>query len=153
MASNKDGRLALVATAGDNGDRDAIWHVRELDSTAWSLLREPPGGPPTSAFHGAARPAITANADGRFEVAAIGTDGAVWHARQTVSNGDWSDWKSLETPPGEGAVDAPPALARNKDGRLELFMVDRASAVWRRRQEVGGDRWSAWYSLQKPVRT
>lgn len=154
VARNKDERLALVATAGNKGNRDAVWHLRELDATAWSQLDGPPGGTPEVLWDGRARPAIAANADGRFEVVAIGTDavtGKVWHAWQKAPNGDWSDWKSLESPPGEETVELPPALARNKDGRLEVFVVDRHNVVWHRWQErAGGDRWAPWHSLKQP---
>jgi hypothetical protein len=154
-ATNKDGRLALVATAGITGTRDAVWQLEELNSTGWSLLEEWLGGDPKDSWEGPARPAVAANADGRFEVVAIGTDaktGKIWHARQdSTAPGGWSGWKSLGTPPGQRTVETPPALARNKNGRLELFIVDKGSAVWHRWQEqAGGDRWAAWHSLNKP---
>lgn len=44
-----------------------------------------------------------------------------------------------------------PALARNKNDRLELFVVDPDSSVWHRwQEEPGSDRWKAWDPLGEP---
>ena len=40
-------------------------------------------------------PAVSQNADGRLEVFAIGTDGALWHIWQATPGGAWSNWASL----------------------------------------------------------
>ena len=149
-----DGRWKLVATAGNQGARDAVWLLEDSGSTGWSMLGDPPGGVPEFPPSEPSRPAIAANADGRFEVVTVGSDGvtgAVWNARQLSPGGGWSGWTSLGTPPEQETVQGRPALARNKDGRLELFVVDPNRAVWHRWQkEPGGDRWEAWQPLGSP---
>jgi hypothetical protein len=155
-ARNKDGRLALVATAGLHGSRDAVWYLPDLHAGGWSMLGDPPGGGGHAELlaGGAARPAVAANPDGRFEVAAMAPDAvtaALWHARET-GDGGWSPWQPLQAPPGGDRVDEPPTLVQNQDGRLELFVVDRGSRVWHRSQEqAGGDRWGAWDPLEQPT--
>jgi hypothetical protein len=44
-----------------------------------------------------------------------------------------------------------PAVARNEDGRLELFVRANDGAVWHRWQpEAGARPWAAWSSLESP---
>jgi peptide methionine sulfoxide reductase MsrB len=61
---------------------------------------------------------VLANADGRLEVFAIGTDGNLGHAFQNVASttANWSAWHDLGP-----LITTNPALARNADGRLEVF--------------------------------
>ncbi|MEW2401774.1 hypothetical protein [Streptomyces sp. NPDC046862] len=40
-------------------------------------------------------PTVFRNADGRLEVFARGTDGALWHTWQTRPNGGWGGWATL----------------------------------------------------------
>ena len=141
-------RWTIVATAREADDHDSVWYL-DPGATAWSMLDNihlPLGG--------SSRPAVAANADGRFEVVAVGSDGltgTVWNARQLSPGGDWSNWTSLQTPPGQETVDGRPALARNKNGRLELFVLDRDGKIWHRWQkQAGGDAWEGWRTLGSP---
>jgi hypothetical protein len=91
-------------------------------------------------------PTVASNSDGRLELFIQADDGSVWHRWQTVPNGGWSDWSSLEAPapssPGE------PIVTRNIDGRLELFMAVADSSIWHCRQvKPGADQWEAWSNL------
>jgi hypothetical protein len=40
-----------------------------------------------------------------------------------------------------------PAISRNTDGRLELFLVRADGSIWHKWQEVAGGGWSGWHSL------
>lgn len=92
-------------------------------------------------------PAVADNRDGRLEVFARGTDGAVWHDYQTApGSGPWSGWSSLG-----GVVTSDPAVALNHDGRLEVFAVGTDSAVWHDYQTIpASGPWSGWSSLGQP---
>ena len=81
------------------------------------------------------------NQDGRLEVFARGSDGAVWHNWQVVPNGNWSGWNSLG-----GWVDIV-SVAANQDGRLELFARGADGAVWHNWQVAPNGNWSGWNSL------
>jgi hypothetical protein len=57
----------------------------------------------------------------------------IWHTFQTKPNNDWRPpgaWDSLE---GVVAL-TPPIVARNADGRLEVFVLEDAS----------GNLWHTW---------
>ena len=72
----------------------------------------------------------------------VGADSALWHIWQTAPNNGWSGWASLG-----GHVDKP-AVARNRDGRLEALVIGSDHALWHRWQLTpGGGDWSGWTSL------
>jgi acylphosphatase len=81
--------------------------------------------------------------DGRLEVFAVGSDGALWHTWQsTPHGGPWHGWASLG-----GSVTSITA-GRNGDGRLEVFGIGTDGAlwhVWQTRAGTGG--WGNWDSL------
>ncbi|GGD26709.1 matrixin family metalloprotease [Nocardioides daphniae] len=81
------------------------------------------------------------NKDGRIEVFAQGTDGALWHIWQTAPNNGWSGWSSL------GGWLSNPTVGRNKDGRLEVFGRGADGALWHKWQLTPGGAWSDWNSL------
>jgi peptidoglycan hydrolase-like protein with peptidoglycan-binding domain/acylphosphatase len=85
--------------------------------------------------------AIARNADGRLEIFARGTDGAVWHQWQTAQNNGWSGWASLG-----GAITSDIAVGQNADGRLELFVRGTDGAVWHKWQTAPNNGWSGWAS-------
>jgi hypothetical protein len=118
------------------------------------------------------RPAVVVNDDGRLEVFARGADRRMHHIWQVAPNGRWAGtWAALPGVPasagdpgqsvavaghGEGRLDVfdllgvgatfvgAPALARNHDGRFEIFARDRRGVV-HRIWEIASDRWhDAW---------
>jgi hypothetical protein len=162
LGQNQDGRLELVTTV-DTGSADlhgsgSVWHVREA--------REDPGWPPQwgsldvpleSGFGGPA-PAITRNKHGRLEIAVTTAD-ALLHIWQTKPNGDEWHHDLLALPRDQAMTRVSPALAENKDGRIEAFVLandDRAphkedGLLWNIRQDPtapGG--WSPWSDLATP---
>jgi hypothetical protein len=149
LGTNQDERLELFATSGEVPTRDAVWHSWEEfptgDWTRWQSL----GGPPTT-INLDNKPLVERNGDGRLEVFILDRGNAVWHAWQRREGG-WSDWESLGRPGGpETGAEYRPAVARNHDGRLELFTVARVGTVWHRWQGAEGG-WSAWSSLGRPI--
>jgi acylphosphatase len=85
---------------------------------------------------------VGANADGRLEAFATGTDNALWHIWQTAPNNGWSAWASLG-----GILTSNRAVARDADGRLEVFVRGTDDALWHIWQTSPGGNWSAWASL------
>jgi hypothetical protein len=148
LAANEDGRLELIAIAPQEGPGAALWHARQTAPNGdWSSLSpfgDPPDGLLDRGFD------VAQNKDGRLEVAALGGDYAVWHRWQTAPNGDWSDWSSLGHPGGPLLEAGGPVLARNGDGRLEVFTTATDGAVWHRWHRVGGGGWADWSSLGGP---
>jgi acylphosphatase/peptidoglycan hydrolase-like protein with peptidoglycan-binding domain len=87
-------------------------------------------------------PVVANNQDGRLEVFARGTDGALWQIWQTAPNNGWSGWAS----PG-GGIQGPIAVGRNADGRLEVFVRGNDGALWHIWQTAPNNGWSGWSSL------
>jgi hypothetical protein len=139
LARNQDKRLEVFVVREDF----TVWHRWQKtpngDWSDWASLKQPGDGTVGPL-------AVGANADGRLELAATDSNGAVWHIWQKEPNKDWSQWKSLKEP---GGHPAPPGvkLAKNKDGRLELFTVAGDGAVWHKWQIEPNKDWSDWSSL------
>jgi hypothetical protein len=131
-----DGRLELFAIGGDQ----AVWHSWQTSPgagwSAWDSL----GEPGTPGFTTIGPPAVALNADGRLEAFVVRHGDAVWHIWQTAANNGWSSWDLLGSDPDGLAV------ARNPDGRLELFGEARATEgarqLWHRWQTSPGGGWS-----------
>jgi hypothetical protein len=88
------------------------------------------------------------NTNGRLEVFALGTDGALWHIWQTVPNGTWSSWASLAKPPTTNSTSL--GSGTNADGRIEVFTIGNDGNLWHIWQTAPGGSWSSWNSLGKP---
>lgn len=149
LASNRDGRLELVATSIDEAGPHAVWHAWQTTPsgswTGWHLLGRP--GEPA----GYDPPAVIRTGDGCLDVVLITSEAQVWHRRQTEPNNGWSRWQSLGRPAGHiphGDAGAAPALAVNAAGRLEIFVIVE-EGVWHAAQQPG-PVWSAWSSLGRP---
>jgi hypothetical protein len=66
-------------------------------------------------------PSVIANQDGRLEAFAISSGNQLYHKWQTSAGSNtWSAWHSLG---GVIRSDSEVAVARNSDGRLEVFVV------------------------------
>jgi hypothetical protein len=98
---------------------------------------------------------LAKNHDGRLELVTLQSSEAgydpytVLHRWQETPGGEWTDWHSLGEPPG-GTGGYGPAVARNSDGRLELFTRGDDLAVWHIWQRYPSSGWSAWSSLKHP---
>jgi hypothetical protein len=99
--------------------------------------------------------ALANSADGHLELVAtsfgLEERNGVYRAAQAGPNGPWGEWQLLGgEPPGAGATQAPPSVARNAAGRLEAVVLDEAGVVWRSEQFPGAP-WLDWRSLDQPV--
>ena len=121
VAQNADGRLEAFV----RGDDNALYHRVQSnpgskDYTPYASL----GGFLTS------DPAVALNANGRLEVFARGAFGLVYHNLQSSpGSANYVGWSRLIIPfPGVFGVNIPitgtPAVAKNSDGRLEIFVRD-----------------------------
>ena len=93
--------------------------------------------------------ACISNQDQRLEVFMIGPDSNLWHNWQVTPGGYWSGWSNLAVPnPGYTPIGAP-AVARNADGRLEVFITDGQTVahIWQVEPNSG---WSTWQDLGGP---
>jgi hypothetical protein len=88
--------------------------------------------------------AVARNADGRMEVFARGTDGALIHIWQLGPNTGWAhEWTSLG-----GSLESVPAVGRNADGRLEVFVRGGGNnSIWHIFQTAPNNGWSGWFDL------
>src|SRR4029450_2696400 len=144
LAKNLDGRLEMATFAFNNGWQQ-VWRRWERLEGGWT--RWQPFGEPGSYRY---TPALAMNRDGRLEAALVGNDEAVWHAWQRHPGRAWTQWQTLGTPTDEILLQGRPVLARNQDGRLEVFVPgqppdDEFIGVWHCWQSgAGTGPWSAW---------
>ncbi len=152
---NADGRLELVAIAGDSAgpiraprDSGGVWHASQQtpngDWSGWQPLDAPGGGVSGNA------PALARNASGCLEVVVVANDGTVAYRAQTAASGpDWTAWETLR--PLAGLAGATPVLAQGKDGSLSVFVLQQSDmTVWQASHQPGAS-WSDWTSLGKPL--
>src|SRR6266566_4543416 len=111
--------------------------------TNWTSLGSPP------AVKWGARPSVARNIDGRLEVFALDSAGALWHIQQTTPGMNWNSWASLGIAPNTNVL-PDFVVEENADGRLEIFTLDSAGAPWHTWQTSPGDGWSNWFSLGSP---
>jgi hypothetical protein len=133
--------------------------VRSRDNQLWRRVQPQPGaGAPWGNWiaEGTAggglidHPSVARNADGRLEVFMGANDGGVGHKWETAVGGTWSGWTS-EGSPGGGLRGYAPCLARNGDGRLEVFCVAGPDAsLWHKWQTRASNGWSAWATQGHP---
>jgi hypothetical protein len=156
VAENKDGRIEafVLATSVPGTVEGGLYNIRQDPAApaGWSPWLEL-GSPGTRIRH---RPAVAPNKDGRLEVfvqgdsPAPGDPGTVYRTRQDPTAPDgWSPWAELESP--QVALTGQPVVARNKDGRLEVFMLGTDGAVWHIWQtKPNGDEWAPqqWHPLE-----
>jgi hypothetical protein len=146
VGQNQDGRLEVFGIGSDGG----LWNNYQTmpNSSSWSGWADM--GKPSGLLLGTA--AVGRNQDGRLEVAAIASDGALWHRYQPVPNkGPWVQWDNMDKPTGGIKLVANPVIAQNQDGRLEVFVFGSDGALWHRFQPAPSvGPWSSWSSLGKP---
>ncbi|CAN5416499.1 hypothetical protein BH18THE2_BH18THE2_16860 [soil metagenome] len=99
------------------------------------------------------RPFVARNNDGRLEIFIVGTDGRMYHKWQTSLNSDglW-DWNSTWAQLGkeEWPRSSNPTVARNGDGRLEIFIAGPKEEIYHKWQTSANNsnQWSdGWVTL------
>ena len=141
LARSADGRLELFVRGQDS----LLYHQWEtaVGTFSWSGWNSfDAASTPDKRFTD--HPVVAPSADGRLELFLRGGDGNMYHAWQTSASNGWSDCVS-EGAEGGGFLDAAPGLARNGDGRLEIFAVARDGNVyhkWQTAASEGGGPWT-----------
>ena len=123
VGRNADGRLEVFLVGSDK-QLHHKWQTKVNNSSQWS------DGSPSLLNEWPDDSTVVNNADGRLEVYIVGSDEHLYHRWQTAANSSqWSvwtegnfttNWNSLW---GQFSLKARPAVARNADGRLAVFMV------------------------------
>jgi hypothetical protein len=138
VGTNPDGRLEDF-TLGTDGNIYHIWQTSAGNSfvSNWSVM-------PTNTVSFVSEPAVGISPDGRFDVAALGSDGNIYHIWQTVAGSSWTpSWHAFPTPPVQ--LTGTPSIIANKDGRLEIFVLGTDKNVYHIWQTAaGGDWFSSW---------
>lgn len=115
----------------------------------WNLLGKPGGWPHLHHI------AVGHNLDGRQEVFAVDTQGALWQVWQTALNNGWSHWENRGKPTAEGIALSSPAVGRslvvraNQDGRLAVFAIASRS-LYSVEQTAPSNGWGDWQHLGHP---
>ncbi len=145
VGRNADGRQEIFAL-GDNGVLFHKWQVVPNGGWSdWKSMGAPAAGLIFSGQFTAGR-----NQDGRQELFAVASDGALWQIWQTTPNGGWSDWKQTGKPPAGIRPADRIAVTSNADGRQELFAMGGDDALWHMWQVAPNVGWTAWASLGQP---
>lgn len=147
-ANNADGSLT-VCGIGTNLD---VWCASEnAPGVGWSAWADLGATQIQPGF------VIGQDLSGRLEIFGVDEQSAVWSNVQT-SSGGWSGWNPLpamSSGPGNGGpfaggpLDARLAIARNLDGRLELFGVTASGYIWHVAEQSPGGAWGGWALLNE----
>jgi hypothetical protein len=133
VASNADGRLEVF---GLKGPTFQLWHTWQTQPNggwvgSWSQL--------PSIGNGLWMFAVARNGDGRLEVVAVDNGSLnIWHIRQTQpgswDGASWGELYSDNDTLGAGIDLISQGLtldmARNADGRLEVFGINNSGHIW-----------------------
>lgn len=86
---------------------------------------------------------VANDSEGNLALVTRGEHGNALVIRQAGVNARWQEeWIDLE-----GDIDGDPAIARNANGRLQVFVMS-GGRVWHKVQtKTGSNRWNGWYDL------
>ncbi|WP_416519005.1 hypothetical protein [Streptomyces achromogenes] len=92
---------------------------------------------------------VGTHADGRMDVFAVQSNGGVAHIAETEASRGWGDWTGLaDAGAANTALSAGGgsniAVANQKDGRLNVFIVQSNGAVSRNYETSVNGAWSGW---------
>lgn len=147
VAHNPHGRLEAAVV-----NTHTVWHAWQKrpdgNWSSWDSLGSPVPGATLSS------PTLATDKDGRLELFTTAVhlpDIAVWHRRQSEpGQGPWEKWDSLGYPDSDGGSTYAPTVARNRDGRLELFIAI-GGEIWHCWQKAASTNdWSRWAPLGTP---
>ncbi len=131
VAAQADGRLVVAAVTGDCKLK---WTVQAPDMR-WEKWRDLEGD-------GFGMRALVLDQKGRLALFAKGPGDRVMLRVQNSPNADeWDAWQDLGVPYANGL-----AAARSGDGRIEVFGLDAACALFHASQNPDG-QWSDWQAL------
>jgi len=147
VARNSDGRLQVFIV----GTNNQLYYKTQMSagSSTWSSSWTSLGG----GLRASTDPVVVANSDGRLQAFVVGTHNALYYKTQTSAGS--STWSSSWTPLGGGIkADTSPAVARNNDGGLQVFVVGTNNQLYYKTQtSAGSGTWSSsWTSLGGTLR-
>jgi Phage tail lysozyme len=132
VARNHDGRLEVFAI-GSDGALHHVWQTAANGGwSGWASLG--------SAGGGLSEPRAILAHDNTLRIFAIGKDGAVHTIAQ--DSGGFGAWTSLG-----GKATGNPTVAKNADGRLEIFVRAADGSLQHRWENTVNGAWSGWASL------
>jgi hypothetical protein len=143
VARHSDGRLSLFMLQSNGG---IARNYETSPGGSWSGWKSfAPAG-------AAASFTIGTHADGRMDVFAIQTNGGVSHVSESEASGGWGDWAGFaEAGAANTALSAGDgsniAVANQKDGSLNVFIVQSNGGVSRNRETGPNGSWSGWGSF------
>jgi predicted Zn-dependent protease len=142
VVRNSDGRLQVFVV----GTNNQLYYKTQSspNSNTWSSSWTSLGG----VLRADTDPIGIANSDGRLQVFMVGTDNALYYKTQTTAGSN--TWSSSWTSLGVGVkADTSPAVARNSDGRLQVFVIGTNNQLHYRAQTAAdSNTWSpAWTSI------
>ncbi|HEY0753724.1 MAG TPA: hypothetical protein VGD98_07170 [Ktedonobacteraceae bacterium] len=121
VGRDADGRLEIFTIGIGDDNFTSIVHNYQLSNGSWSGWKDLP--PEAAGVHilWQLSPTVGQDTDGRLELFATSKSGVVYDNFQTTPNGGWAGWRPM---PGLdlGLASGVPAVGRNKDGRLEVFV-------------------------------
>ncbi len=129
VGQNSDGRLEVFAVDYWNGvdySKGSLWHRYQPKPGKgpwinWGSLGRPGNIP---LIH---QPIVECDSNGCLVVFTLNIESTFWYRYQTEpKKGPWSKWYSLGKPPASNISNIN-AVAKNKDGRLEVFVQGAAS--------------------------
>lgn len=139
VSRNLDGCLEVFLRGGDG-------HLHHLSQQSPGAAFTTQWAPLAGTW--AQDPVPAQDQDGRLELFAFGVHGDLHVLAQTAANGNW--WTSTADfgpPPAAGAIGRP-VIARNADGRLEVFIRGADGKLYHRWQQApGASLTQAWASL------
>jgi PASTA domain len=143
LARSADGRLELFVL-GQDGRLYHQWEtaVGTFSWSGWNSF-DATTAPDFGFTFG---PVVAPSADGRLELFLTAGDRNVYHAWQTSASNGWSDWVN-EGAAGGGFGIGAPGLARNGDGRLEIFAVAFDRNIYHKWQTAASNGWGPWTLL------
>lgn len=141
VVKNQDNTLQVfVPTSGD-----VYWAKQPSPGrgpwTAWTDMT-------SSAGLGLANLAAGNNPDGGLSVFGLTSSGVLYTISENAPEVGWAtSWTALNTGTGAPTIKPGYVVARNLDGRLELFGTDPSGHVWHCWQKTTGAGWSSWQEL------
>lgn len=140
LAKNQDNTLqAFVPTSGD------VYWAQQLSPggswTSWTDMT-------SSASLGLTNLKVGNNPDGSLSVFGLNSSAVLYTISENAPEIGWaSSWTALNTGSGDPAIKAGYVVARNLDGRLEVFGADSSGNVWHCWEKTTGAGWSSWQEL------
>ncbi|MBZ5562351.1 MAG: hypothetical protein LAP13_08010 [Acidobacteriia bacterium] len=138
VGNNADGRIEVFVTGNDGG----IYHIWQTSpSNGWGSWAQLQSALPGVQLDGLG--AVTNNADGRFQVFFIGSDGALWTMAQSSPSNGWLSVHFLDAAPIATSMNAVqiPGTGRNANGTLTALVRGSDGNIWQITQIWPGEPW------------